>query len=58
MRPIHEKAMQVILTDLAEQRLWLNEGDEAVLLPYEGEMECDQLPDKLEQLYPEENHKY
>ncbi len=58
MRPIHEKAMPVILTDRGEQRLWLNEGDEAVLRPYEGELESDQLPDKLEQLYPEENQKY
>ena len=58
MRPIHEKAMPVILTDRAEQRLWLTTGDEAVLRPYEGEMEFDQLPDKLEQLYPEENQKY
>ena len=58
MRPIHEKAMPVILTDLDEQNLWLTEGDEALLRPYEGQMESDQLPDTLEKLFPEENHKY
>lgn len=31
--------------------------DEALLRPYEGEMEFDQLPDTLEHLYPEENRK-
>ena len=51
MRPIHEKAMPVILTDRDEQRLWLTTGDEAVLRPYRGEMEFDQLPDKLDQKY-------
>ena len=34
------------------------EGDEALLRPYEGKMEFDQLPDTLEHLYPEENQKY
>ncbi len=58
MRPIHEKAMPVILTDIDEQKLWLMEGDEALLRPYEGEMESDQLPDTLERMYPEENQKY
>lgn len=58
MRPIHEKAMPVILSDIGEQKLWLTEGDEALLRPYEGEMEFDQLPDTLEHLYPEENRKY
>ena len=33
-------------------------GDEALLRPYEGEMEFDQLPDTLEHLYPQENRKY
>jgi len=58
MKPIHEKAMPVILASRDEQRLWLMEGDEALLRPYEGEMEFDQLPDTLEHLYPEENQKY
>ena len=52
MKPIHPKAMPVILTDKNEQRLWLNEGDEALLRPYEGKMESDQLADTLEHLYP------
>ena len=56
-RPIHEKAMPVILTNIDEQKLWLTEGDEALLRPYVGEMEFDQLPDTLEHLYPEENQK-
>lgn len=58
MRPLHEKAMPVILTDIDEQKLWLMEGDEALLRPYEGKMEFEQLPDTLERLYPEENRKY
>jgi putative SOS response-associated peptidase YedK len=58
MRPIHEKAMPVILSDIDEQKLWLEEGDEALLRPYEGEMELEQLTDTLEHLYPEENQKY
>lgn len=58
MRPLHEKAMPVILTDLDEQKLWLTEGDEELLRPYEGKMEFDQLTDTLEQLYPDENRKY
>jgi putative SOS response-associated peptidase YedK len=58
MRPIHEKAMPVILTDLDEQKLWLLEGDEELLRPFEGAMEIEQLPDTLERLYPEENRKY
>jgi putative SOS response-associated peptidase YedK len=58
MLPIHEKAMPVILTDLAEQNAWLENGDESVLRPYEGELESDQLPEKLEQIFPEENRKY
>jgi putative SOS response-associated peptidase YedK len=58
MQPIHPKAMPVVLTDIEHQRLWLEEGDESLLKPYEGEMEFDQLPDTLEKLYPEENQKY
>ncbi len=56
MNPIHPKAMSVILTDKDEQRLWLNEGDEAVLRSVK--LEFDQLPDTLEHLYTEENQKY
>lgn len=58
MKPLHEKAMPVILNSIEEQRLWLLEGDEELLRPYEGEMEFDQLTDTLEKLYPEENRKY
>jgi len=58
IRPIHPKAMPVILSSLDEQKLWLTEGDEALLRPYEGEMESIQLPDTLEHLYPDENKKY
>jgi putative SOS response-associated peptidase YedK len=58
MKPIHEKAMPVILTDIDEQKLWLTEGDIDVLRPFEGEMEIDKLPDTLEHLYPAENRKY
>ena len=58
MKPIHEKAMPVILGSIEEQKLWLLEGDEDVLRPYEGKMELEQLPDTLETLYPEENRKY
>ena len=57
MKPIHEKAMPVILSDIDEQKLWLTAGDEALLRPYEGEMEFDQLPDTLEHLFPDENKK-
>jgi len=52
MRPIHEKAMPVILNSKDEQRLWLMEGDEDLLRPYEGDMEFDQLPDTLEHFAP------
>jgi putative SOS response-associated peptidase YedK len=58
MKPIHEKAMPVVLGDKDEQKLWLMEGDEELLRPYTGEMELDQLSDTLEKLYPEENQKY
>lgn len=33
-------------------------GDEALLLPYEGEMEFVELADTFEHLYPDENRKY
>lgn len=58
MRPIHEKAMPVILSDIEEQRRWLETGDESLLRPYDGAMEFDQLPDTLEHLYPDENQRY
>jgi putative SOS response-associated peptidase YedK len=58
MRPIHEKAMPVLLNGVDEQKLWLEEGDEDLLRPYEGEMEIAELSDTLEKLYPEENRKY
>ena len=57
--PIHEKAMPVILNSKDEHRLWLMEGDEALLRPYEGEMEFDQLPNTLEhQKYWTESHAW
>lgn len=58
MQPIHEKAMPVILNSIEDQQRWLEEGDESLLGPYEGEMEFIQMPDTLEHLYPEENKKY
>ena len=57
MKPIHPKSMPVILTDLDEQKLWLTEGDEDVLRPYEGKMESTQLTDTLEHLYPPDDPK-
>ncbi len=58
MRPLHEKAMPVILTNLDEQKIWLTEGDESLLRPYQGKMEYEQLTDTLEKIYPDENQKY
>lgn len=58
MLPIHEKAMPVILTSPEQQKLWLEDGDEELLVPYEGGMEVDQLDNTLEKLYPDENRKY
>jgi putative SOS response-associated peptidase YedK len=58
MKPIHEKAMPVILATPEEQKLWLMEGDEELLRPYEGKMEVEALPDTLENLHPEENKKF
>lgn len=57
MKPIHEKAMPVILTNIDEQKLWLTEGDEALLRPYEGEMEFDQFLDTLEHLTPKRSER-
>lgn len=58
MRPIHEKAMPVILEELDVQRRWLEEGDESVLKPFSGDLEAAQLTDTLEHLYPEENRRF
>lgn len=58
MKPIHEKAMPVILASIDDQRRWLEEGDEAALRPFSGGMEAVRLPDTLERTYPEENTKY
>jgi len=58
MKPIHEKAMPVVLSDKDEQKLWLMDGDEDLLRPYEGSMESTTLAETLEKLYPEENQKY
>lgn len=58
MKPIHEKAMPVILDSMDAQKLWLLEGDRDLLAPFAGEMEYDELPDTLERLYTEENQKY
>jgi putative SOS response-associated peptidase YedK len=58
MKPLHEKAMPVILRNKDEQKLWLMEGDEALMRPYDGGMEYEQLADTLERLFPEENQKY
>ncbi len=58
MKPIHEKAMPVILGSKEEQELWLTTGDEELLRPFEGKMEFDKLPDTLEKIYPDENQKY
>lgn len=58
MKPIHEKAMPVILANVDTQKRWLEDGDESLLRPFAGEMEVTELPDTLERLYPEENRKY
>jgi hypothetical protein len=50
--------MPVILAARDEQKLWLTTGDEALLRPYDGQMEFDQLPDTPEHLYPEADQKY
>jgi putative SOS response-associated peptidase YedK len=52
MRPIHEKAMPVVLDDPDVQKLWLLEGDRDLLVPYRGVMESERLPRKIEELYP------
>jgi len=55
MFPLHPQAMPVILDSVDAQKLWLMEGDRGLLIPYEGEMAADKMPDTLEHLYPEEN---
>ena len=58
MKPLHEKAMPVILNSIEDQNRWLEDGDESILKPFQGELEFEQLPDTLEHLYPEESKKY
>lgn len=58
MKPIHEKAMPVILNTINDQKKWLEDGDESLLKPFTGEMESDALSDTLEHLFPAENRKY
>lgn len=58
MKPIHEKAMPVILNTINDQKKWLEDGDESLLKPFTGEMESDSLSDTLEHLFPAENRKY
>ena len=53
--PIHPQAMPVILDTLEKQKLWLMAGDRDLLVPYSGALVADQMPDTLENLYPEEN---
>ena len=53
MKPFHPDAMPVILDSPELHKLWLLEGDRHTLVPYEGEMESETLPDKIEKVYPE-----
>ena len=55
MLPIHPKAMPVILESIDAQEEWLLSGNRNLLVPYEGAMVADEMPDTLERLYPEEN---
>ncbi len=57
MKPLHPTAMPVILDNKDTQKLWLTEGDRELLVPYQGELEFEQLPDTLERLYPDDEHK-
>ena len=54
MKPIHPKAMPVILASPETHRRWLIEGDRSLLAPFEGEMGADQLLDKIENVFPED----
>ncbi|MEO7540033.1 MAG: SOS response-associated peptidase [Pyrinomonadaceae bacterium] len=55
MKPIHSKAMPVILGNPEDQKRWLMDGDRDLLVPYHGELEFEQLPDTLEHLFPDED---
>jgi putative SOS response-associated peptidase YedK len=55
MLPIHPQAMPVILDNIEAQKDWLLNGNRDLLVPYQGEMVADEMPDTLERLYPEEN---
>lgn len=58
MRPIHEKAMPVILSTIEDQERWLSDGDESILRPYSGEMEVESFQETLEDKYSVENKRY
>lgn len=51
MKPLHPKAMPVILDNPDAQKLWLLEGDRDLLVPYKGDMEYEKLSDTLENIY-------
>jgi putative SOS response-associated peptidase YedK len=53
MKRFHPDAMPIILDTPELHKLWLLEGDRSILVPYEGEMESETLPDKIEKIYPE-----
>ncbi len=55
MKPIHPKAMPVILDSPELHKLWLLEGDREILVPYKGELESDTLAESLEKLYPDDD---
>ena len=50
--PLRGWRYQVVCND---RNAGLRMGDKALLRPYEGEMDFDQLPDTLELLHPTEN---
>ena len=52
MKPIHPKAMPVILDNPDSQKLWLIEGDRDLLTPFGGKMESARLPRPIDQVYP------
>lgn len=54
MKPIHEKAMPVILDSPELHKLWLLEGDRSILVPYTGKMESNTLTAAIEKIYPDE----
>jgi hypothetical protein len=55
MKPIHPKAMPVILDSPELHKLWLLEGDRSILVPYTGQLESDTLTGPLEKLYPDDD---